>query len=87
MGWLENHRLDRKDEQRSGVGESSSDLRRPIYQEPNHEARLKEFGKLEMREKVDFIEKGGWARMPGGEKADVFACRACVDGLDLLAKK
>ena len=58
-----------------------------FIKEPNHDEKLKEFGKLEMREKVDFIEKGGWARMPGGEKADVFACRACVDGLDLLTKK
>ncbi len=58
-----------------------------FMREPNHDEKLKEFGKLDMGEKIKFIEKGGWAMMPGGEKADVFACRACVDGLDLLAKK
>jgi hypothetical protein len=58
-----------------------------FMKQPNHDEKLKEFGKLDMGEKIKFIEKGGWATMPGGEKADVFACRACADGLDLLAKK
>ena len=47
----------------------------------------KNLRKLDLKERVEFIEKGGWATMPGGEKADVFACRACVDGLALLIKK
>jgi hypothetical protein len=58
-----------------------------FMKDPNHSENLKKFEKLGMGERVEFIEKGGWATMPGGEKADVFACRACVDGLDLLIKK
>ena len=58
-----------------------------FMKEPNHVENLKEFEKLNGWEKVDFIEKGGWAKMPGGEKADLFACRACADGLELLVKK
>ena len=58
-----------------------------FMKEPNHGEKLKEFEKLSGWEKVQFVEKGGWAMMPGGEKADVYACRACADGLELLIKK
>ena len=58
-----------------------------FIKDPKHGENLKEFEKLDLKERVEFIEKGGWATMPGGEKADVFACRACVDGLALLIKK
>jgi len=58
-----------------------------FMKDPKHGENLKEFEKLGISERVEFIEKGGWATMPGGEKADVFACRACVDGLALLIKK
>jgi hypothetical protein len=58
-----------------------------FMKEPNHGEKLKEFEKLIGWEKVTFIEKGGWAIMPEGEKADLFACRACADGLELLSKK
>jgi predicted negative regulator of RcsB-dependent stress response len=58
-----------------------------FMKEPNHGEKLKEFEKFVGWEKVTFIEKGGWAQMPGGEKADLYACRACADGLELLIKK
>jgi hypothetical protein len=58
-----------------------------FMKEPNHGEKLKEFAKLNGWEKAEFIEKGGWAKMPGGEKADLYACRACADGLELLIKK
>jgi len=58
-----------------------------FMKEPNHGEKLKEFEKLGSWQKVEFIEKGGWAVMPGGEKADAYACRACADGLELLIKK
>ena len=37
--------------------------------------------------KFKFIEKGGWDKMPGQEKADYGVSRACVDGLELLFDK
>jgi hypothetical protein len=58
-----------------------------FMKEPNHGERLKEFEKLSDWDKAEFIKKGGWATMPGGEKADITACRACADGLKLLIKK
>jgi hypothetical protein len=35
----------------------------------------------------EFIEKGGWDKMPGQEKADPEVARACAEGLSLLVKK
>jgi len=40
---LENLRHGQNDDRRSGLGESGSDLRRPIYAGPEHEENLKEF--------------------------------------------
>ena len=58
-----------------------------FMKEPNHGEELKKFEKLSDWDKAEFIQKGGWATMPGGEKADITACRACADGLKLLIKK
>ncbi|HVM48758.1 MAG TPA: hypothetical protein VMU04_12065 [Candidatus Acidoferrum sp.] len=38
-------------------------------------------------QRAEFIEKGGWDKMPGQEKADYAVARACADGLDLLINK
>jgi hypothetical protein len=37
--------------------------------------------------RADFIEKGGWDKMPGQEKAGCLVSRACADGLGLLFEK
>jgi hypothetical protein len=37
--------------------------------------------------RAEFIEKGGWDKMPGQEEAGSAVARACVDGLELLAEK
>ncbi len=58
-----------------------------FMKEPNHEERLKELGELDSWKRYEFIEKGGWDKMPGQEKADNTVARACADGLDLLIKK
>ena len=58
-----------------------------FMKEPNHEEQLKEFEKVNSWERAKFIEKGGWDKMPGQEKADYTVSRACADGLELLAKK
>jgi len=58
-----------------------------FMKEPNHEELLKELGELEYWKRAEFIEKGGWDKMPGQEKADYAVARACSDGLDLLIKK
>jgi len=54
---------------------------------PNHEEKLKELGELDSWKRAEFIEKGGWDKMPGQKKADYAVSRACADGLELLIKK
>ncbi len=58
-----------------------------FMKDPNHGEKLKEMEKLTSYEKAKFIENGGWGTMPGQGKADYWVCRACADGLELLAKK
>jgi hypothetical protein len=55
--------------------------------QPNHEQKLKEFSEVSNWTRPEFIEKGGWDKMPGQEKASDGVARACADGLDLLVKK
>ena len=54
---------------------------------PNHEEKLKELGEVSSYQRSGFIEKGGWDKMPGQEKADYGVSRACADGIDVLIKK
>lgn len=58
-----------------------------FVKQPNHEVNLKEFGELSSWTRSAFIEKGGWDKMPGQEKADSEVARACAEGLALLVKK
>lgn len=58
-----------------------------FMQEPNQEEKLKELGELDSWKRAEFIEKGGWDKMPGQEKAGYLVARACADGLELLIKK
>ena len=55
-----------------------------FMKDPNHEEKLKEFGKLDSWKQADFIEEGGWDRMPGQEKAGYGVARACANGLEPL---
>jgi len=57
-----------------------------FMQDPNHEEKLKEFGSLRLWSRAEFIEKGGWDKMPGQGKAEGAVARACTDGLKLLIK-
>jgi hypothetical protein len=55
--------------------------------QPDQAQKLKEFAEVSSWTRAEFIEKGGWDKMPGQEKASDGVARACADGLDLLAKK
>ena len=55
--------------------------------QPDHEKKLKELGEVSSWQRAEVIEKGGWDKMPGQEKADYAVARGCADGLDLLIKK
>ena len=58
-----------------------------FMKDPNHEENLKELGEIDSWKRAEFIEKGGWDKMPGQEKADYAVARTCADGLELLIKK
>ena len=58
-----------------------------FMKEPNHEAKLKELGEVSSWNRGEFIEKGGWDKMPGQEKAGPGVARACAEGLGALLKK
>ena len=58
-----------------------------FMKQPNHEEKLKELGKEESWKRAEFIEKGGWDKMPGQEKAGSYVAQACAKGLEVLASK
>jgi hypothetical protein len=58
-----------------------------FMKQPNHEEKLKEFMELSHWRQDDFIQKGGWDKMPGQEDAGPAVAQACAEGLKLLAEK
>ena len=58
-----------------------------FMKQPNLEEKLKELGEIDSYKRAEFIEKGGWDKMPGQEKADDGVARACSNGLEVLIKK
>jgi len=58
-----------------------------FMKQPMHDAKLKELEAVSSWQRPEAIEKGGWDRMPGQEKADSAVARACAAGLQLLFKK
>ena len=58
-----------------------------FMKQPNAEKKLKEFAEVGSWQRAEAIEKGGWDKMPGQEKASYSVARACADGLDLLVQK
>ena len=58
-----------------------------FMKDASHEEKLKELGEISSWKRVEFIEKGGWDKMPGQEKADNAVARACANGLEVLIKK
>jgi hypothetical protein len=58
-----------------------------FMKQPNYEEKLSEIGELNTWKRAEFIEKEGWDKMPGQEKADYGVSRACADGIGLLVKQ
>jgi hypothetical protein len=58
-----------------------------FMKQPNLEEKLKELGELDSWKRGDFIEKGGWDKMPGQEKAGYSVAQACAKGLEVLVTK
>ena len=58
-----------------------------FMKEPNHQEQLQALEKVSPYQRSTFIEKGGWDKMPGEEKASSTVARACAEGLEVLMKK
>ena len=58
-----------------------------FLKQPNHEEKLKELGEIDSWKRADFIEKGGWDKMPGQDKAGSSVAQACAKGIEVLIKK
>ena len=54
---------------------------------PNDQQRLKELKAVQSWDRAGYIEKGGWDKMPGEEKANDTVARACAEGLAVLLDK
>jgi len=54
---------------------------------PKYQERLKELKATNSWERAGVIEKAGWDRMPGEEKAGSYVGRACAEGLEGLMEK
>jgi hypothetical protein len=54
---------------------------------PKYQERVKELKATNSWERSAVIEKGGWDRMPGEDKADPTVSRACADGVDAMLEK
>ncbi len=58
-----------------------------FMKQPNNEEKLKELEKIDYWKRSEFIEKGGWDKMPGQEKGSPYVAEACAKGLEVLMKK
>jgi hypothetical protein len=54
---------------------------------PGHSQNLKEFRAIDSWKRSDFVNKGGWDKMPGEATAQGPVSSACADGIDLVATK
>ena len=54
---------------------------------PNYQERLKEYKALDYAGRGAFIEKGGWGKMPGEEKASDAVKEACARRVEALMEK
>jgi hypothetical protein len=58
-----------------------------FMKDPNYAAKLKELEGTDSWKRSEFIEKGGWDKMPGQKEASSGVSSACAEGLEALIKK
>lgn len=54
---------------------------------PTHDLKVKEFQATEGYRRTEFVEKGGWDRMPGQEKSAWGVSGVCAANIDTLLKQ
>lgn len=55
--------------------------------QPDHAEKLSELEEAGTWNKAQFIEKGGWNKMPGQESGTYSVARSCAENLALLVNK
>ena len=59
-----------------------------FIKEPDSQKKIDEFASLDAHYKqAQFIEQGGWNKMPGQKEASPDVARACVPGIQALIQK
>jgi hypothetical protein len=58
-----------------------------FVKQPNHQEMLKDLGKIDSWKRSEFVEKGGWDKMPGQGEASATVAEACAKGIEVLAAK
>ncbi|PIW00891.1 MAG: hypothetical protein COW41_04095 [Deltaproteobacteria bacterium CG17_big_fil_post_rev_8_21_14_2_50_51_6] len=58
-----------------------------FVKQPNYEQQLKDLKELDSWKRAEFIEKGGWDKMPGQQKAGSYVAQACAKGIEVLVVK
>jgi len=53
---------------------------------PNHKVNIKELQGVGTYQRAEFVENGGWDKMPGEKKAAWGVSSACASGLEPLIK-
>ena len=82
-GWLTSSATQKK----SDVAVLASQAAICVAQFMKDPSKLKELEGIESWKRSEFIEKGGWDKMPGQKEASSGVANACVTGLEVLIKK
>jgi len=58
-----------------------------FMKDPASKEKLKDFAGLDSWKRSEYVEKGGWDKMPGQETAGYEVSRECAIGIEALIKK
>ena len=72
--------------QKAVVASQSAICVAQFVKQPDHEKKLKELAEVSSWSRGEYVEKGGWDKMPGQEKANPEVARACAEGIAQLIK-
>ncbi len=58
-----------------------------FLKDPTSKEKMKDFAGLDSWKRSEYIEKGGWDKMPGQETAGTSVSQGCATGIEALIKK
>ena len=84
-GWTTSGTTDKLAQQAVAANQASICVAQ-FMKSPNHATKVKELMGTESYNRSDIIERDGWDRMPGQDKANWGVSSACVAGIEALIK-